>query len=103
MSVDPLAVDDISADKNPYDSNQAIPTLLTGRYRDACGRAVPNLKLEKVERFSFVAYPLSGGFRPWSLVPDALARPLLSAEWAMRKIFGRMAAFRLLASYRRTQ
>jgi SAM-dependent methyltransferase len=39
MSVDPLAADEISADKNPYDSNQAIPTLLTGRYRDACSRA----------------------------------------------------------------
>ena len=98
MSVDPLAADEISADKNPYDSNQAIPTLLTGRYRDACARAVPNLKLENVERFSFVAYPLSGGFRPWSLVPNALAQPLLSAEWAMRNVFGRLAAFRLLAS-----
>jgi SAM-dependent methyltransferase len=102
MSVDPLAANDISADKNPYDSNQAIPTLLTGHFRDACSRAVPNLKLERVERFSFVAYPLSGGFRSWSMIPNVLARPLLSAEWAMRKVFGRMAAFRLLASYRRT-
>lgn len=102
MSVDPLAADDISADKDPWDSNQAIPTLLTGRFRDACGRAVPGLELERVERFSFVAYPLSGGFRPWSMVPIPLARPLLSAEWALRNVFGGMAAFRLLASYRRT-
>ena len=101
MSVDPLAVGDISADKDPWDSNQAIPTLLTGRFRDALRHAVPGLELERVERFSFIAYPLSGGFRPWSMIPNALVRPLLSAEWAMRNVFGRLAAFRLLASYRR--
>lgn len=102
MSVDPLATDGNAAHKNPYDSNQAIPTLMVGRFRDACRNAVPELELELLERFSFIAYPLSGGFRPWSLVPAVAARPLLAAEWAMRHVFGRLAAFRLLAVYRRT-
>lgn len=101
MSVDPLTVNDISIDKNPFDSNQAIPTLLVGRYRHACHRVVPGLILERVDRFSFLAYPLSGGFRAWSLVPAAIARPLLAVEWALRHLFGRLAAFRLLAVYRR--
>lgn len=101
MSVNPLEIGNISADKNPYDSNQAIPTLLVGRFREACRSAVPGLKLERLERFGFLAYPLSGGFRTWSLLPAVAARPLLAAEWALRYLFGPIAAFRLLAVYRR--
>jgi SAM-dependent methyltransferase len=102
MSVNPLSVATASSDKDPWDSNQAIPTLLVGRYREALARAVPKLPLHKVERFSFVAYPLSGGFQPWSLLPQRAARPLLELEWRSRGFFGRLAAFRLLAVYRRT-
>ena len=101
MSANPLAAVTISADKDPWDSNQAIPTLLVGRFREALARAVPGLTLENVERFSFAAYPLSGGFQPWCLLPKLIVRPLLKLEWLSRHIFGRMAAFRLLAVYRK--
>lgn len=99
MSVDPLEVGAVSADKNPWDSNQAIPTLLVDRYRDALASALPELKLVQLDWFSFLAYPLSGGFRPWSALPAFAVRPLLAGEWAMRKLLGRLAAFRLLAVY----
>ena len=99
MSVDPLQVGAVSADKNPWDSNQAVPTLLVDRYRNAVAREVPELKLISLDWFSFLAYPLSGGFREWSLLPHALTKPLLSAEWWARKALGRLAAFRLLAVY----
>jgi len=102
MSADPLAVVTISTDKDPWDSNQAIPTLLVGKFRDALTRAVPGLSFESVERFSFLAYPLSGGFQPWCALPEFMARPLLKLEWLSRPIFGRLAAFRLLAVYRKT-
>jgi SAM-dependent methyltransferase len=102
MSVDPLANGSISADKNPYDSNQAIPTLLVGRYREALAKFVPQMRLVQLHRFSFLAYPLSGGFQPWSLLPDAIAEPLLAAEWGVRKLIGRAAAFRLLAVYEKS-
>ena len=46
MSVDPLKPVETLAPKDPYDSNQAIPTLLVGRYRDACRHAVPGLALD---------------------------------------------------------
>lgn len=101
MSVDPLSPGEVSERKNPYDSNQAIPTLLVGKFREACRQAVPALELERVDRFAFVAYPLSGGFRPWNLIPTLVAEPLLAAEWRLRHLFGRLAAFRLLAVYRR--
>ena len=102
MSVDPLALDTITAGRDPYESNQAIPTLLVGRFRKAVAREVPGLTLKGVDWFSFVAYPLSGGFQPWSLLPAGLAHPLLAVEWRMRKLLGRLAAFRLLAVYEKT-
>lgn len=101
MSADPLADGTISPDKDPFDSNQAIPTLLTGRYRQRLAAAIPVLGLAELERFSFLAYPLSGGFRPWSLVPASIVGPLLAMEWKLRRIFGRIAAFRLLAVYQK--
>ena len=103
MTVDPLSSRAITSTKDPWDSNQAIPTLLTGKYRDGVARLVPRLKLQPVELFSFVAYPLSGGFRDWSLLPAFLARPLLALEWNLRRVFGRLAAFRMLAIYEKSR
>jgi SAM-dependent methyltransferase len=100
MSADPLAEGTISAGRDPWLSNQAIPTLLTGKYRDRLADLLPGLQLAEMERFSFLAYPLSGGFKEWSLLPEAIAKPLLAAEWRMRKLLGPFAAFRLLAVYR---
>jgi len=101
MSADPLAEGTISEGRDPWLSNQAIPTLLTGKYRDRLATLLPGLQLATIERFSFLAYPLSGGFKQWSLLPSALAQPLLSAEWSVRRLLGPLAAFRLLAVYRR--
>ena len=60
MRVDPLA--DIASDKvrDPYDSNQAIPTLLFGRYRQAFAVHFPSLKVREKRWMSLLAYPLSG-------------------------------------------
>ena len=99
MSVDPLKDGSISADRDPYDSNQAIPTLLVGRFRERLARIMPKFPLLRVEWFSFLAYPMSGGFQPWSLLPVAAAGPLLALEWSLRRVIGRLAAFRLLAVY----
>lgn len=102
MSADPLKDGAITQDKDPWDSNQALPTLLTGRYRIETQKAVPALRLRSLERFSFLGYPLSGGFKEWSLLPAAIAPALLRAEWSMRKVLGPLAAFRLLAVYEKS-
>lgn len=101
MSTDPLESGAITASKDPWESNQAIPTLLIERYRNALARELPGLELISVDRFAFLGYPLSGGFRPWCLLPEIAVRPLLSAEWGLRHVLGRLAAFRLLAVYQR--
>ena len=64
LSADPLVEGPISAGKDPWDSNQAIPTLLVARHRERLAALLPQLRLQRVNWFSFVAYPLSGGFDP---------------------------------------
>jgi SAM-dependent methyltransferase len=99
MSANPLTDGPITAGRDPFESNQAIPTLLVGRYRDALQQAVPELDLASVDRMSFLAYPLCGGFQRWSLLPAAMANPLLALEWKLRRLLGSLAAFRLLVVY----
>ena len=82
--------------RDPYDSNQAIPTLLATRDRDRFHRLFPDLRVARVDWFSFAAYPLSGGFKPWSLVGEGVARHMLRLERALEPALGRFAAFRML-------
>jgi SAM-dependent methyltransferase len=82
--------------RDPYASNQAIPTLLATRDRARFHRLFPALRIERVEWFSLAAYPLSGGFKPWSLVGEGVARRMLRIERAIEPVLGRLAAFRML-------
>lgn len=82
--------------ENPFDGNQAIPTLLFGKYKSFLARLLPEFELTKKERLSFVAYPLSGGYRHWSLIPAKLVKPILKVENKLEKVLGPVSAFRLL-------
>jgi SAM-dependent methyltransferase len=84
------------ADRDPYDSNQAIPTIIATRERERFHRLVPELKMERVDWFSFEAYPLSGGFQPWTLLRPALARALLAVERKLEPALGRFMGFRMM-------
>lgn len=101
MGADPLADGPLDPNRDPFDANQAIPTLLLGRYLARFREAVPQLALAHFEYLSLFAYPLSGGFRSWSLIPSGLTGPLLRLEAAVMPAVGRLAAFRLLAVIRR--
>jgi SAM-dependent methyltransferase len=94
LGVDPLADND--GPRDPFDSNQAVPTLLFGRAHRAFASAFPALALVERRHLSFVAYPLSGGFRPWSLVPGALATSLIAAERRLERTLGPLLGFRLM-------
>jgi len=96
MSVDPLAVHDSTPGRNPYDSNQAIPTLLATRHRDRFHEAMPSLRIADVKWFSFAIYPLSGGFKRWSLISPAMAELGLKIERYLERTLGRTAGFRML-------
>jgi SAM-dependent methyltransferase len=82
--------------RDPYESNQAIPTLLATRDLDRFHRLCPTLSLAPVQWFALAAYPLSGGFQPWSLIGESFARRLLRFERALEPMLGRLTAFRML-------
>jgi SAM-dependent methyltransferase len=96
MRADPLADGRPDPARNPYDANQAIPTLIATRDRDRFHRLFPGLRIVQTTWFSFAVYPLSGGFKRWSLVPAPLARAALAAERMFEPLLGRTAGFRVM-------
>ncbi len=103
MTADPLAPGEPDPGRDPYESNQAIPTLLLGRDRARLAARVPALRLVRGERFALFAYPLSGGFRRWSLIPGALVPPVLALERMLGPVLAPLMAFRLLAVFEREE
>jgi SAM-dependent methyltransferase len=98
MTVDPYALLSTDPDRDPFDANQAIPTLLFG---DAASRkrfesAVPSLRVRSVDWQSLFAYPLSGGFQPWSLIPGAAVAPMLAVERRLPRAIRQHLAFRIM-------
>jgi SAM-dependent methyltransferase len=96
MSVDPLVDGTPDPKRDPYASNQAIPTLIATRHRDRFHRLLPDLRVTRVAWFSFISYPLTGGFRRWSLISARVAARLLSLEKAVEARAGRHLACRML-------
>ena len=95
LSADPFTEADEETKKDPYDGNQAIPTLLFGNRHDRLDAEMPFLKVQYKNLLSLFAYPLSGGFRPWSLVPQAVTPPLLRIEERLLPALDKWMAFRM--------
>jgi SAM-dependent methyltransferase len=82
--------------RDPYDSNQAIPTIIVTRERDWFHARFAELRIARVVWFAFAAYPLSGGFQAWSLLSAGAARRLMRIERAVEPLLGRLAGFRVM-------
>ncbi len=95
-SANPLVDGSPDPQRDPYDANQAIPTLLAGRYREKFEGLVTGLTISRVEWFSFAVYPLTGGFKSWSLMPQSIAKPAIRIERALEPWLGRALGFRML-------
>jgi SAM-dependent methyltransferase len=98
MTADPYALVTIDPNRDPFDANQAIPTLLFG---DAAARArfesaVPSLRVLNVDWQSLFAYPMSGGFQPWSLITGAAVPPMLAIERRFPEAIRKHLAFRMM-------
>ncbi len=103
LNADPLADGPLNIKRNPFDANQAIATLLFGRYRRQLALVFPRLKIAERRWLSLVAYPLSGGYRAWCLIPRWSVDALLSIERTLSPIAGRLCAFRLLVVLERAE
>ncbi len=98
MNADPFAPVAINPDRDPFDANQAIPSLLfaTAPARKLVEQTIPSLRVRSVEWQSLFAYPMSGGFQEWSLIPGALVGPMLAFERRMPQLVRKHPAFRMM-------
>lgn len=72
MDVDYFSKDDLQ-NKDPWDSNQAIPYLIFFKNINKFNKEFGNkFKVVKREKLSCILYPASGGFENKALIPDFL-------------------------------
>lgn len=83
LAQDPLEIKPASGTRTPFDSNQALATILFERMAHRFQAAYPQLKQLVRRRLAFWVYPLSGGFEHPSMIPMWVARQLLKAERAL--------------------
>jgi SAM-dependent methyltransferase len=95
-AADPLVDGLPDPDRDPYAANQAIPTLLVTRELARFHTKLPTLRVSRVDWFSLALYPLSGGFRRWSLLPARLVTSGLRIERRLEPRIGRLLAFRMM-------
>jgi len=98
MRADPFATVEINPDRDPFDANQAIPSLLftTSAARRRLEHTIPSFRVRSVDWQSLFAYPMSGGFQEWSLIPGALVGPMLALERGIPGAIRRHLAFRMM-------
>jgi SAM-dependent methyltransferase len=98
MRADPFAPVVIDPDRDPFDANQAIPTLLfaTATARRLVEQTIPSLRVRNVDWQSLFAYPMSGGFQKWSLIPGNLVRPMLALERRLPDFMRKHLSFRMM-------
>jgi SAM-dependent methyltransferase len=106
LSADPFDVT-VAADpqRDPFDSNQAIPWLMFARQagRKRFATVMPELRISQQRLASLIVYPLSGGFKPWSLAPPGFVAPVLRAEEFLMPLLGPFMAFRLMVVLEKAQ
>jgi SAM-dependent methyltransferase len=103
MDADPFDDGPLDPGRKPFDANQAIPTLLMEKHRARFIQQYPNLRIRRADYMHIVAYPLSGGYRPWSLIPAVAVKSILSFERRiLSPLLGRLLAFRLFIVIEKT-
>lgn len=89
------------ASKDPFDSNQAIATLLLGRQRPDFERRHPDLQIVRVEKMAGPCYVASGGFSRPPLLPLRIWQKLEALERRLPSAVLDRLAFRVLAVIRK--
>lgn len=103
LTADPFAEVRHDPLRDPFDANQAIPTLLfeTDQARKRVEAEIASLRVVEVDWLSLLAYPLSGGFKEWCLISPKLLTPLLRIESAIPRFLRKKAGFRMLVVLQR--
>jgi SAM-dependent methyltransferase len=93
---DPLIDGTPRAGRDPYDSNQAIPTLIATRDRSRFHTLLPDLQITGTAWFSLAAWPLSGGFKRWTLISTSMTHRIINFESRLEPLLGRFLAFKMM-------
>jgi len=101
MNADPLKRGTIDPLRDVRLANLAIPTLLQRKYNSRLKTALPEFEKFEFYHLSLLAFPLSGGFRSWRLIPHWAVPPILSLERLLLPFIGRFLSFRLMLSFTR--
>jgi SAM-dependent methyltransferase len=80
--------------KEPFQGNQAIPTLIFRKERKKFLEMFPGLRIVREKTMDVLLYPLSGGFHQRSLCPMALWRFFEAVEELLHPL-NRYLAFRV--------
>lgn len=102
LSSDLFDMKDAPAEKEPFESNQAIATLLFFKKLERFTSRFPGLRPIKREVREFLLYPMSGGFEGTQLAPFFLRAPIAALDRAAIKVLGRLAAGRCLVVLEKT-
>ncbi|MDE0779563.1 MAG: class I SAM-dependent methyltransferase [Alphaproteobacteria bacterium] len=97
MKANIFAVGEPDPNRDPFDSNQAVPTLMMHHQRDQFEARFPGLRIYENQLTSLLAYPMTGGFRPWTMIPAAMVPLVLGLERILIPILGPLMAFRILS------
>jgi SAM-dependent methyltransferase len=80
--------------KEPFEGNQAVPTLIFGKHRAKFNKSFPRLKITREAKMDILVYPMSGGFHHPGFCPIFLWRVFEVGEHLL-KPFRKYLAFRL--------
>lgn len=94
FTCDPFGESPMCSDA-PFDSNQAVATMLFFRHKKQFAKAFPSLRVIRRQRLALLAYPLSGGFGGKALFPYAVLRWLSNLE-SYFSVLAPLCAFRTL-------
>jgi SAM-dependent methyltransferase len=99
MRSDPFAPIAGKPQRDPFDANQAVPSLLfNAANRRRLSELVPELTVHRVDWLSLFAFPLSGGFKRWCLIPPQLVATAVRFEDALPAAVRRFFGFRIFAA-----
>jgi SAM-dependent methyltransferase len=96
LGADPLAPSNGGGARDPFDSNQGIPTLLFGRGRAAFAEAFPALSVKRLQHLTGFSFPASGGFSHGAFLPFPVWSLLHRIESRLPEVLMRWTGFRML-------
>jgi SAM-dependent methyltransferase len=101
LRVNPFEDGLIDLHQHPFLGNQGLASLLVTRFKESLAEMVPGIVLIEHQWIGSLAYPLSGGFQKWSLVPAGVVQWVLALESLIDSTLGKWCAFRLLITLQR--